>query len=304
MAEKSDAKKSAGKDGAGAGKAGAHGSSPTRDRPLRVVVTGAAGRMGSLLVAGVKTADDLELAGATEREGTDAIGLDAGLVAGCGPVQVAVCASLEECIGKAEVVIDFTHADASIEHVRLCADRKVPLVLGSTGFSAGARTEIAGRMRQIPIVMAPNMSVGVNLLFRLAGDAAKALGEGWDAEILEVHHRHKKDAPSGTALRLCEVVADRRGLDPERDAVYTRRGITGARPARSIGIQTLRGGDVVGEHTVLFLGDGERLEITHRATNRANFAAGALRAARWVVHRPPGLYDMLDVLGLSARVSS
>ncbi len=265
---------------------------------VRVVVTGAAGRMGGVLIGAVRKADDLVLAGATEREGKEIIGLDAGLVAGVGITQVPLRAHLEEAIESADVVVDFTNADASLDHARVCAEREVPLVLGSTGFSASARAEIAGRTQKIPIVMAPNMSVGVNVLFRLAGEVAKVLGPGFDVEVLEVHHRLKRDAPSGTALRLVEVVADSLGLDPERDVISSRSGAIGERPAGKIGLQALRGGDVVGEHTVYFLGNGERLELTHKASSRANFAAGALRAARWVVHQRPGLYDMTDVLGL------
>lgn len=273
---------------------------PEREQErVRVVVTGAGGRMGGVLIEALRSAEGFVLSGATAREGREIIGLDAGLVAGAGPSQVPIRARLEEALEQADVVIDFTNADASLEHARICVERRIPLVLGSTGFSASARAEIAGHSTRIPIVMAPNMSVGVNVLFRLAGEVAKVLGDSYDVEILEAHHRNKKDAPSGTALRLCEVVADALGLDPEHDVVTDRTGITGERPRNKIGVQVVRGGDVVGEHTVMFLGNGERLELTHRATSRSNFAAGALRAARWVVHQKPGLYDMLDVLGLS-----
>jgi 4-hydroxy-tetrahydrodipicolinate reductase len=270
------------------------------EKAIRVVVTGATGRMGSVLVKAVRQSDDLVLTGATVREGRETVGLDAGLVAGTGMAQVPLKAHFEEAVERADVVIDFTQADASLHHAKVCAERKIPLVLGSTGFSAGARAEIAGRAREVPIVMAPNMSVGVNVLFRLAGDVARVLGDGYDVELVETHHRLKKDAPSGTALRLVEVVANALGKDPERDVVNGRDGLIGERRRGSIGVAALRGGDVVGEHTVLFLGDGERIELTHRASDRSNFAAGALRAARWVVHRPPGLYDMTDVLGLAA----
>lgn len=269
------------------------------EKAIRVAITGISGRMGGVLVKAIRQSDDLVLAGATEREGHDAIGLDAGLVAGTGLAQVQVRARLEDAIDKADVVVDFTHAEASLEHARICAEKKVALILGSTGFSAGARAEIAGRAQQVPIVMAPNMSVGVNVLFRLAGEVAKVLGSQYDVEILETHHRLKKDAPSGTAIRLVEVVADALKLDPEHDVIHAREGNVGERPAGKIGVAALRGGDVVGEHTVLFLGDGERIELTHRATSRSNFAEGALRAARWVIHQKPGLYDMTDVLGLT-----
>ena len=200
--------------------------------------------------------------------------------------------------GKAaDVVIDFTTPAASLAHAKACAARKVALVVGTTGFSAQAKAELAGFAATIPILMAPNMSVGVNVLFRLVAEAARALGSAYEVEIFELHHRNKKDAPSGTALRLAEVAAHALGLDPQTAAVYDRHGDTGERKPGTIGLQTLRGGDVVGEHTVLFLADGERLELTHRATSRENFARGAVRAARFLVGKPPGLYDMQDVLG-------
>ncbi len=270
------------------------------EKAIRVVVTGASGRMGSVLISAVRSSEDLVLTGATVREGRETVGLDAGLVAGAGMTQVPLKAQFEEALERADVVIDFTHADASLHHAKVCAERKIPLVLGSTGFSASARAEIAGRAREVPIVMSPNMSVGVNILFRLAGDVARVLGDAYDVEIVEAHHRLKKDAPSGTALRLVEVVADALGKDPERDVVNGRDGLVGERAKGTIGVAAMRGGDVVGEHTVFFLGDGERIELTHRASNRSNFASGALRAARWVVHQKPGLYDMTDVLGLTA----
>lgn len=268
-------------------------------QPIRVVVTGAGGRMGSALVAAIRGSDDFVLSGATAREGAEIVGLDAGLAAGTGHAQVPISPNLAAALERgADVVIDFTTADASLEHARLCGERGVPLVLGSTGFSAGARAEIAGRAREIPIVMAPNMSVGVNVLFRIASEVARVLGQDYDVEIVETHHRLKKDSPSGTALRLCESVAHALHLDPEHDVITARTGLVGERPKNKIGLQALRGGDVVGEHTVMFLGDGERVELTHKASNRSNFAQGALRAARWSVGRQPGLYDMLDVLGL------
>ncbi len=266
---------------------------------IRAVVTGASGRMGSLIVRAIAEAgDDFELVGATERIGSTATGLDAGLAAGLRPLQVTVVTELAKALDNADVVIDFTTATASVEHARLCAKRKIALVVGSTGFSASARADIAGCGQKIPVMMAPNMSVGVSLLFRLVGEAARVLGDNYDAEISELHHRHKKDAPSGTALRLAEVVADALGRDPARDVVYARQGDIGERGARDIGVQSLRGGDAIGEHTVYFLGPGEQVELTHRATSRETFARGALRAAKWIVGRKPGLYDMQDVLGL------
>ena len=195
------------------------------------------------------------------------------------------------------MVIDFTAPNASLRHAAVCAEKGVALVVGTTGFSAQAKAELAGHAQRIPLLMAPNMSIGVNVLFRLVGEAARALGPSYEVEIAEMHHRAKKDAPSGTALRLAEVAADALGLDAGQAVVYERHGDIGARKPGTIGVQTLRGGDVVGEHTVWFLADGERLELTHRASSRDNFARGAVRAARFVVGRKPGLYDMQDVLG-------
>lgn len=266
---------------------------------LRVLITGASGRMGRVLVTSVAAADGMLLSGATTLPGDPAVGQDAGLQAGTRALQVPVDDSFEKALNRgADVVIDFTQPDASLHHASVCAERKIPLVLGSTGFSPQARAEIAGRAQAIPLVMAPNMSVGVNVLFRIAGEVARVLGDAYDVEIVEAHHKLKKDAPSGTALRLCESVADALGLDPERDVITDRNGFIGERPSRKIGMQTLRGGDVVGDHTVFFFGDGERIELTHRASSRSNFALGALRAARWAVEQPAGLYDMMDVLGL------
>jgi 4-hydroxy-tetrahydrodipicolinate reductase len=267
---------------------------------IRAVVTGVTGRMGSTLVRMVRDEPGMSLAGATERKGTTAIGLDAGLAARLGTLEVTTVDSLEAALeraGDAQVVIDFTNPEASIAHARVCAHKKVPLVVGSTGFSEAAREQMAACAQAAPVVMAPNMSVGVNLVIKMAAELAKVLGEGYDVEVLEAHHRMKKDAPSGTALRLGEELA--KALGREKEALrLVREGQIGERGAQEIGIQTLRGGDVVGEHTVYFFGDGERIELTHRASSRDQFARGALRAARWVVGRPPGLYGMNDVLGL------
>lgn len=242
---------------------------------IRTVITGATGRMGSTLVRLVRDSKELELAGTTVR------GDDLGRV-------------LEA--SQAQVVIDFTSAEASVAHARECAARGVGMVVGSTGFTPELRAELATSATSIPVVLAPNTSVGVNVVIRMAAELARVLGEGYDVEVLEAHHRMKKDAPSGTALKLAEVLAQALGRTQE-DLTFERHGQIGARPQREIGVQTLRGGDVVGEHTVYFLGEGERIELTHRATNRDQFGLGALRAARWVTGRAPGLYDMADVLG-------
>lgn len=269
---------------------------------LRIVVTGAAGRMGRALVRAVTDADGLVLSGATALPEDEFVGRDAGLQAGGPEAGVTIVDSLKKALDSeqpCDVVIDFTHTDASLEHARLCAERGVAFVCGSTGFSTAGKAQMAEHARRIPIVLAPNMAVGVNVLFRIASEVAKVLGDDYDVEIVETHHRLKKDAPSGTALRLCESVADALGLDPEKDVIVERNGFIGERPGRKIGMQTLRGGDVVGDHTVFFFGNGERLELTHRASDRSNFAEGAVRASRWIVKQKPGLYDMLDVLGLS-----
>jgi 4-hydroxy-tetrahydrodipicolinate reductase len=271
-------------------------------KPLRVVVCGVAGRMGGRVLQAVRAEDGMQVVGATERPDSAQVGLDAGTAAGGPSAGVTVSASLEAALASgADVAIDFTAPAAAQHHARICAGRKVALVVGTTGIPPEGRADIAARAREVPIVLAPNMSVGVNALFRLVAEAARALGPSYEVEILETHHRAKKDAPSGTALRLAEVAADALKLDRRSAFVYERHGDTGARRPGSIGLQAVRGGDVVGDHTVFFLADGERLELTHRATSRDNFARGAVRAARWVAGKPPGLYDMQDVLGFTGE---
>jgi 4-hydroxy-tetrahydrodipicolinate reductase len=234
-----------------------------------------------------------------ERPGA-AVGQDAGTVAGIGPVGVPVVDDLAKALPGVDVVIDFTSHDASARHAEACADRGVALVVGSTGFTPEAKARVAAAARRVPIVLSPNMSVGVNVLFELVRQAAKVLGDAYDVEIVELHHKKKRDAPSGTAVRLGEVAAEALGRDAKDALAFARHGILGERPPWQIGLQTLRGGDVVGEHTVFFCGEGERLELTHRATSRDQFARGAVRAAQWVAGKPPGLHDMADVLGLRA----
>jgi 4-hydroxy-tetrahydrodipicolinate reductase len=269
-------------------------------KPVRVVVCGVAGRMGGRVLHAVRGEEGMEVVGATERPDSPQVGLDAGAVAGGPPLGITVSSSLEAALSSgADVAIDFTAPAAAQHHAQVCAARKVALVVGTTGIPAQARADIAGRAREVPIVLAPNMSVGVNALFRLVSEAARVLGPSYEVEIVEMHHRTKKDAPSGTALRLAEVAADALKLDRKIAFVHERHGETSARRPGTIGLQALRGGDVVGDHTVFFLADGERLELTHRATSRDNFARGAVRAARWVAGRQPGLYDMQDVLGFT-----
>lgn len=265
---------------------------------IRACIAGVGGKMGSRILNAIRAEEDFTVSGAFEKPESPHIGLDAGLLSGAGPLEVTVAAGIEQALSRgADVVIDFTAPAASLHHARVCAERKVALVVGTTGFSAQAKAELAGHSQKIPLVMAPNMSVGVNVLFRMVADAARALGKGYEVEIVEMHHRAKQDAPSGTALRLAEVAADALGLDPQAACVYQRHGDIGPRKPGAIGVQTLRGGDVVGEHTVYFLADGERLELSHRATSRDNFARGAVRAARFIAGKAPGLYDMQDVLG-------
>ncbi len=268
---------------------------------IRVVVTGVVGRMGGHLVRMIHGEPGMTVAGATERPGFSP-GLDAGVAAGMGAIGVPVVTGLEEALaGGADAVVDFTSFEASVAHAEICAPRGIPLVVGSTGFTAEARARISATASRIPLVLSPNMSVGVNVLFALVHEAAQILGDAYDVEIVEMHHKKKKDAPSGTAVRLAEIAVEALGRDAARDLAYERHGMIGERPPRQIGVQTLRGGDVVGEHTVYFAGEGERLELTHRATSRDQFARGAVRALRWIVGKPPGMYDMADVLGLRRR---
>ena len=265
---------------------------------IRVIVTGAAGRMGGRVVALAKDAGDFQIVGATERPGHPAIVRDVGEVAGIGSVGVKVGKSLSEVIADADVVIDFTTPEASIAHLRAASEAGVAIVVGTTGLGKEQMEEARRLAAKMPCVISPNMSVGVNVLFKVLKEVARFLGDDYEVEITEAHHHFKKDAPSGTALKMAQVVAETLGWDLEEVGIYGRKGIVGERPKRQIGIHTVRAGDIVGEHTVLFGGMGERVEITHRAHSRDNFARGALRAARFVVQAPKGLYDMADVLGL------
>jgi len=264
----------------------------------RIAIVGAAGRMGRTLVQAVHEAPDTEITVAIERPGSSLIGADAGELAGVGRLGVAVEADLAAATDRFGTLIDFTAPAATLGHVALCRERGKRLVIGTTGIDAAGRAGIAAAAADVGIVFAPNMSVGVNLCFRLLELAARVMGEDADIEIIEAHHRHKVDAPSGTALRMGEVVAEALGRDLAKVAVYGREGQTGERDRRTIGFETIRAGDVVGEHTVWFATVGERVEITHKASSRMTFAKGAVRAARWLSDRPAGLYDMQDVLGL------
>jgi 4-hydroxy-tetrahydrodipicolinate reductase len=265
---------------------------------ITVIVAGAAGRMGCRLVALIKDSTALMLAGAVEGKGHHAVGDDAGEVAGAGRAGVPITDDLSSLLERGEVVIDFSAPDATLDHLRCAAQHRRAMVIGTTGFSVQEFDELKSLARQVPCVCSPNMSVGINLIYKVLSEMAKTLGDEYDIEVIEAHHRLKKDAPSGTALKIAEVLARAVNRDLHQVGVYERKGMIGERKKTEIGIQTIRAGDIVGDHTVLFGGMGERIELTHRASSRDTFARGALRAARWVVRQPPGLYDMMDVLGL------
>jgi 4-hydroxy-tetrahydrodipicolinate reductase len=269
---------------------------------IRIAIAGAGGRMGQALVEATLGTSDLALSGALDLPRSPAIGADAG--ERCGRATgIPVVSDVEAVVGVSDVLIDFTRPAGTLAHLAACARAGVAAVVGTTGIDAAGKAEIAGHARVIPIVFAPNMSIGVNVLADLVRRAAGLLGSAFDIEIVEMHHRHKVDAPSGTALALGEAAAAGAGVALSEHAVYAREGVTGERKPGTIGFATLRGGDVVGEHSVIFAGAGERLELTHRATSRQNFAAGALRAARFVAGKrangEAGLFGMADVLGLA-----
>lgn len=265
---------------------------------IKIAVTGAAGRMGGRIITAINEADGLQLAGAVEREGHALIGQDAGQVAGCGALGVKISGSLAEALADAEVLIDFTFPEVTLANIAVCAQLGKSIVIGSTGFTPDQRAEVNTHAEKIPVVLAPNMSVGVNLCFKILKDVAATLGDDFDMEIVELHHNKKKDSPSGTAVRMGEIVAEAVGRDYNKVANYHRQGMCGERSKEEIGMQTVRGGDIVGEHTVYFIGMGERIEISHRAMSRDMFARGAVRAAGWLGKQGPGMYDMQDVLGL------
>ncbi len=266
--------------------------------PLRIAVAGASGRMGRMLVEAVLAAPDCKLSGALDIAGSAALGQDAGAFAGQ-ITGVTISSDLAAALANAQVLIDFTRPEGSLAHLTVCRDLGIKAVIGTTGFSASQKSEIAGHADHIALVMAPNMSVGVNVVLKLLDQAARALAQGYDIEVIEAHHRHKVDAPSGTALQMGEVLAKALGRDLKDCAVYAREGVTGERDPSSIGFATIRGGDIVGDHTVLFAGTGERIEISHKSSSRAGYAQGSLRAARFLASRSSGLFSMNDVLGLN-----
>lgn len=265
---------------------------------IKIGVAGAAGKMGSRISALSKDYEGIELAGVFERKGHADIGKDIGILNGMGELNILLSSGIGEIIDKVDLVIDFTSIESTKENLRIAAGKGKAMVIGTTGFSKEDLTEIETLTANVPCVLASNMSLGVNLLLKVLQDIARVLGDEYDIEIVEAHHRLKKDAPSGTALKMAQVIADAVERNLEEVAVYARKGIIGQRTKKEIGIQTVRAGDIVGEHTVIFGGLGERIEITHKASSRDTFARGALKAALWLSGKPSGLYDMQDVLGL------
>ncbi|QKV51553.1 4-hydroxy-tetrahydrodipicolinate reductase [Comamonas antarctica] len=263
----------------------------------RVAVAGASGRMGRMLIEAIHNSDDCVLAGALDVPGSPALGIDATAFLGSNS-GVVITSDLQLGLAEAQVLIDFTRPEGTLAHLAACQALGVKLVIGTTGFSDEQKQALAEGAKQVAVMLAPNMSVGVNVTLKLLEMAARALSTGYDIEIIEAHHRHKVDAPSGTALKMGEVIADALGRDLAECAVYERYGHTGARDPSSIGFATVRGGDIVGDHTVLFAGTGERIEITHKSSSRETYAQGSLRAVRFLADKPQGMFDMFDVLGL------
>lgn len=266
---------------------------------INVAITGAGGRMGRTLIEAVTQAEGIKVNACIERPGSSLVGMDAGDLVGTERLHVAIVDSLEAAVNDFDVLIDFTTIENTLKNIEICAAHGKKVVIGTTGFSDEQKQQINEAAARTAIVFAPNMSVGVNLCLKLLDLAARVLGDEVDIEVIEAHHRHKVDAPSGTALRMGEVVADALGRDLKECAVYGREGQTGERDRKTIGFETIRAGDIVGEHTVMFAGIGERVEITHKASSRMTFAKGAARAAHWVTQHESGLFDMQDVLGLA-----
>jgi 4-hydroxy-tetrahydrodipicolinate reductase len=267
---------------------------------MKVAVSGAAGRMGKRIIALAHEHADLEVSGALERPGAPTVGNDAGEVAGIGHIGVPISDDISQVIGNCDVLIDFSAPASSVEHVKVAAAAQKAVVVGTTGFSEDQRKEIDQAANLTRCVVAPNMSMGVNLLFNLVDRVARVLGSNYDVEIIEAHHNMKKDAPSGTADKLARIIASALDRDLSEAGVYGRKGLIGERTSKEIGIMSVRGGDIVGEHTVMFVTGGERIELIHRAHSRDALARGAVQAALWVADKPAGLYDMQDVLGLKA----
>jgi len=265
---------------------------------LKIAVTGAGGRMGRTLIEACQHAENCQLTAAFERLDSSLTGSDSGEVAGIGSNGVNIITDIDSAVDQFDVMIDFTSIDSTLDHIETCKQHGKKIIIGTTGFSAEQKQIIENASKDIAIVFAPNMSVGVNLCLKLLQMAARVMGDDADIEVIEAHHRHKVDAPSGTALRMGEVVAESLGRNLDDCAVYGRQGHTGARDQKTIGFETIRAGDIVGDHTVMFATEGERVEITHKASSRMTFAKGAVRAAKWLEDKDTGLFDMQDVLGL------
>ena len=268
---------------------------------MKIAVSGAAGRMGKRILALAHDHPKMEITGALEAPQNPALGKDAGENAGLGNIGVPISANVKDVLKNCEVLVDFSSPGASLEHIKAASEMGKAIVVGTTGFSAEQRKEIEETGPRTRCLVAPNMSMGVNLLFSLAGSVARALGGDYDVEIIEAHHRMKKDAPSGTANKLAEVISEALGRDLQDVGVYGRQGLVGERKSSEIGVMAVRGGDIVGEHTVMFVTSGERIELVHRAHSRDAFAKGAIQAALWLPSQPNGLYEMRDVLGLKEK---
>jgi len=268
---------------------------------MKIAVSGAAGRMGRRIVALAHEHPEIEISGALEAAGSPSLGNDAGELAGVGTIGVTVSDDVAAVLAQCDVLVDFSMPEASLEHAKAAASAGKAIVVGTTGFSSAQKEEIIRVGRSTRFLMAPNMSMGVNVLFDLVDRVARTLGEGYDVEIVESHHRMKKDSPSGTAVKLAEVIAQALGRDMSSVGVYGRKGMVGERTPQEIGVMALRGGDIVGEHTVMFITNGERVELIHRAHSRDALAKGAVQAALWLVSQPAGVYDMQDMLGLKAE---
>jgi len=267
------------------------------DDRLRIAIPGASGRMGRMLIEAIAASPDCTLAGATDMAGSPALGQDAGAPIGL-HTGVPVTSDIATGFAPAQVIIDFTRPEGSLAHLAACRERGIKAVIGTTGFTPAQKAEIAEHARHTAVVLAPNMNVGVHVVMKLLDQAARLMSQGYDIEVIEAHHRHKVDAPSGTALQMGEVLAKALGRDLKDCAVYAREGHTGPRDPSTIGFSAIRGGDIIGDHTVMFAAAGERIEISHKSSSRAGYAAGALRAARFLANQPRGLFTMTDVLGL------
>jgi len=265
---------------------------------INVLVTGAAGRMGKQIISLLLEEDGIEVVGATEIDGHPSVGNDVGEIIGKGKIGVLVSDNLDKAASRADVVVDFTHPNSTLDAASYASSKGKPMVIGTTGFNPDEKVRLEKLATGFPCVISPNMSIGVNVMFEITKKLAELLGNEFDIEVIEAHHRHKKDSPSGTAMRLGEIIAESTGRNFSNVAKFERHGHVGERGLNEIGIQAIRGGDIIGEHSVWFCGNGERVELTHRATNRDNFARGAIRALRWIIGKPPGVYTMRNVLGL------